>query len=211
VKLPGFGRPVGIIPSDVFPMLFAHNGDENNVWKAATLLIREVCMLRLVEELTNKPEWWRKVRDPAIAARWKAEALAFDWASYREHGDFTPAMADAVINELKVKAELFEKTGLVPVLDYSEAAIKSDVVMTEEMRAAIARVTAKPVLKVFVSNQHPDYFLGSQAFADVPIAPCSPISTGRGSCASASRVPSRGRSRSCSRPCRRPRHWTRTG
>ena len=40
----------------------------------------------------------------------------------------------------------------------------------EEMRAAIARVTAKPVLKVFVSNQHPDYFLGSQAFADVPIA-----------------------------------------
>jgi quinoprotein relay system zinc metallohydrolase 1 len=40
----------------------------------------------------------------------------------------------------------------------------------EEMRAAIARVTAQPILKVFVSNQHPDYFLGSQAFADVPIA-----------------------------------------
>jgi quinoprotein relay system zinc metallohydrolase 1 len=40
----------------------------------------------------------------------------------------------------------------------------------EEMRAAIARVTDRPVLKVFVSNQHPDYFLGSQAFADVPIA-----------------------------------------
>jgi quinoprotein relay system zinc metallohydrolase 1 len=40
----------------------------------------------------------------------------------------------------------------------------------EEMRAAIAKVTGKPILKVFVSNQHPDYFLGSQAFADVPIA-----------------------------------------
>jgi quinoprotein relay system zinc metallohydrolase 1 len=40
----------------------------------------------------------------------------------------------------------------------------------EEMRAAIAKVTGKPVLKVFVSNQHPDYFLGSQAFTDVPIA-----------------------------------------
>lgn len=40
----------------------------------------------------------------------------------------------------------------------------------EEMRAAIAKVTDKPILKVFVSNQHPDYFLGSQAFADVPIA-----------------------------------------
>lgn len=143
MKLPGFGRPVGIVPPDVFPMLFAHNGDDNNVWKAATLLIREVCMLRLVEELTNKPEWWRKVHDPAIAARWKAEALAFDWASYREHGDFTPAMADAVISELKAKAELFEKTGLVPVLDYSEAAIKSDVVMTEAMREELKTTVAR--------------------------------------------------------------------
>src|SRR3954464_6092736 len=40
----------------------------------------------------------------------------------------------------------------------------------EEMRAAIARITDKHIVKVFVSNQHPDYFLGSQAFADVPIA-----------------------------------------
>jgi quinoprotein relay system zinc metallohydrolase 1 len=32
-----------------------------------------------------------------------------------------------------------------------------------------SRVTGQPILKVFVSNQHPDYFLGSQAFADVPI------------------------------------------
>ncbi len=40
----------------------------------------------------------------------------------------------------------------------------------EEMRAAIRRVTDKPVRKVFISNLHPDYFLGAQAFADVPIA-----------------------------------------
>ncbi|HYH40225.1 MAG TPA: quinoprotein relay system zinc metallohydrolase 1 [Azospirillum sp.] len=40
----------------------------------------------------------------------------------------------------------------------------------EAMRAAIATVTAQPVRKVFVSNLHPDYWLGNQAFADVPIA-----------------------------------------
>jgi quinoprotein relay system zinc metallohydrolase 1 len=40
----------------------------------------------------------------------------------------------------------------------------------EEMRAAIARITDQPILKVFIGNQHPDYFLGSQAFSDVPIA-----------------------------------------
>lgn len=71
-------------------------GDCDRDWAAATLLIREVCMLRVVEDLTNKPEWWRKVRDPDVAARWKAEALAMDWPAYREHADFTPAMADAV-------------------------------------------------------------------------------------------------------------------
>lgn len=40
----------------------------------------------------------------------------------------------------------------------------------EAMRAAISAVTAQPIRKVFVSNLHPDYWLGNQAFADVPIA-----------------------------------------
>ncbi|WP_376959844.1 quinoprotein relay system zinc metallohydrolase 1 [Azospirillum sp. A26] len=40
----------------------------------------------------------------------------------------------------------------------------------EEMRAAIRKVTEKPIRKVFISNLHPDYWLGNQAFADVPIA-----------------------------------------
>lgn len=40
----------------------------------------------------------------------------------------------------------------------------------EEMRAAIRAVTVEPIRKVFVGNLHPDYFLGNQAFADVPIA-----------------------------------------
>ncbi|WP_377810831.1 quinoprotein relay system zinc metallohydrolase 1 [Azospirillum sp. A29] len=40
----------------------------------------------------------------------------------------------------------------------------------EEMRAAIRKVTEKPIRKVFISNLHPDYWLGNQAFADVPVA-----------------------------------------
>ncbi|QCO02160.1 quinoprotein relay system zinc metallohydrolase 1 [Azospirillum argentinense] len=40
----------------------------------------------------------------------------------------------------------------------------------EEMRAAIATITDKPIRKVFISNLHPDYWLGNRAFADVPIA-----------------------------------------
>ncbi|MCW2248806.1 quinoprotein relay system zinc metallohydrolase 1 [Azospirillum fermentarium] len=40
----------------------------------------------------------------------------------------------------------------------------------EDMRAAIRTVTPKPIRIVYISNLHPDYFLGSQAFKDVPIA-----------------------------------------
>lgn len=38
----------------------------------------------------------------------------------------------------------------------------------EQLRALIARTTAHPVVQVLNLNLHPDYFLGNQAFADVP-------------------------------------------
>ena len=38
----------------------------------------------------------------------------------------------------------------------------------EQLRALIARTTPEPVVEVLHLNLHPDYFLGNQAFADVP-------------------------------------------
>jgi len=40
----------------------------------------------------------------------------------------------------------------------------------EQLRALIARTTAEPVAQVLHLNLHPDYFLGNQAFANVPRA-----------------------------------------
>lgn len=40
----------------------------------------------------------------------------------------------------------------------------------EQLRAAIARVTSQPVVRVFNTHHHPDHFLGNQAFATTPIA-----------------------------------------
>ncbi|KAL3962851.1 WD40 repeat 2 [Purpureocillium lilacinum] len=141
---PGFGLPLDWLPAKGrFPILMSppkpsvyggwDNGDGQE-WSAATLLIREACMLKLVDDLTDKPEWWRKIRDPEIVAKWKAEALAMDWQAYRQYADFTPNMVDACFDEIRRKAELYEKTGLTPVYDYTVAAIKSDKLMSEDLR-----------------------------------------------------------------------------
>ncbi len=39
----------------------------------------------------------------------------------------------------------------------------------EEMRRAIAKITDKPIVKVFITHLHPDHFLGSQGFANAPV------------------------------------------
>ncbi len=43
----------------------------------------------------------------------------------------------------------------------------------EQLRAAIARVTAKPIVQIYITHMHPDHFLGNQAFEDLPIAALS--------------------------------------
>ena len=48
----------------------------------------------------------------------------------------------------------------------------------EQLRALIARTTNEPVVQVIHLNLHPDYFLGNQAFADVPRLATDPTRAG---------------------------------
>lgn len=116
IRLPGYGLGLrqryesGEEEKGEFPVLV---DDEEDGWKAATLLIREYCMLKVLENLTNKPEWWKKVFDAEIAARWKAEMLSMDWEQYHKNADFTPSMADAVsFAQKSLVAENVQLTGI---------------------------------------------------------------------------------------------------
>lgn len=74
------------------------------------------------------------------------------------NADFTPANGCNIINTGFIDTEagvLVINTG--PSRLYGE-----------QLRALIARTTARPVAQVLHLNLHPDYFLGNQAFADVP-------------------------------------------
>ncbi|KAF4983933.1 hypothetical protein FDECE_17198 [Fusarium decemcellulare] len=134
LMLPGYGLPLTyMINSDSgrHPFLFGLNERD---WAAPTLMNREVCILKFVEDITNKPEWWIKVRNPEIIAKWKQEVLAIPWSEYQQNADFTDKMADTCFIELEKKAELYEETGLIPVMDYSAFVIKSDTLLTDDLR-----------------------------------------------------------------------------
>ncbi|KAF5507238.1 hypothetical protein CGCA056_v012745 [Colletotrichum aenigma] len=158
VRKPGFGMPLGHMPDaeNRFPLLYMDDRWGGG-WRAATLLIRECCMMKFINALSDKPEWWLKVQDDEIAEKWKKEALSMDWTLYLKHADFTPAMADACISELKKKAVLYEQTGLMPVLDYSIAVIKSDAIMTPDMATSL-RKGVKPLEEVPAEDKdwHPN-------------------------------------------------------
>ncbi|KAM0321537.1 hypothetical protein ACHAQA_010027 [Verticillium albo-atrum] len=111
-------------------------------WKAPTLLIRECCMMKVINELSDKPEWWRKVKEDTIANRWKKEALVMDWAAYLNNVLLLTLCQ--CIQELRIKADLYENSGLMPVYDYRAAVIKSDAIMTPELAASL-RDAIKPL------------------------------------------------------------------
>ncbi|KAI8667366.1 hypothetical protein LRP88_00882 [Fusarium phalaenopsidis] len=141
------------LDKEVFPGLV---GD--HTWCAVTLTIRERCMLKFIEDITNKPEWWIKVQDPEISARWAKEVLEMPWTEFHEHASFSEAMADACILELREKAKFYQETGLIPVMDYSSAAIKSDKLIPEELREALKAAVA-PLENV--PDKHKDWHPGS--------------------------------------------------
>lgn len=89
----------------------------------------------------------------------KARALAPGvWVVEGANADFSPANGCNIINTG------FIATGAgVLVLNTGPSRLYG-----EQLRALIAKTTPEPVVQVLQLNLHPDYFLGHQAFADVP-------------------------------------------
>ncbi|RBR06589.1 uncharacterized protein FIESC28_10984 [Fusarium coffeatum] len=147
LMLPGYGLPLshGITSKNRQPFLL---GLDPGDWHARTLTNREVCMLELIEAITNKPEWWIKVQDQEIVAKWKQEALQAPWESFQKNADFTEEMAQKCFDELVAKARLYEETSLIPVMDYSACVVKSDKLLTsqltEKLKAAVSSLEDVP-------------------------------------------------------------------
>ncbi|KAM4066455.1 hypothetical protein HRG_000554 [Hirsutella rhossiliensis] len=115
LKRPGFGLALSFLPSEMkrFPALI---GDEDRDWTADLLHIRLSGDIKY-----TIPRFWMK-----------------------SEGLFTCCSSQTVlcIDELQKKAFLYDRTGLIPVLDYSTCLIKSDSIVSDDLMNQLGAVVA---------------------------------------------------------------------
>ncbi|RYP19271.1 hypothetical protein DL765_003472 [Monosporascus sp. GIB2] len=86
-------------------------------------------MLDFMSQITDKPSWDDKVFDESIVNKWLQETAQYQ--------DFTDAMFDYCIKELREKAQKFKETGMVAVIDTEATVVKSDCAVPSELRDAL--------------------------------------------------------------------------
>lgn len=129
--------------------------------RAAALLAALLCMLPappqvLAQAAVTGPQPSLARLDYGLKARALAEGV---YVVEGANADFTPANGCNIINTG------FITTGAgVLVVNTGPSRLYG-----EQLRALIQRTTREPIVQVLHLNLHPDYFLGNQAFADMPI------------------------------------------
>jgi hypothetical protein len=116
---------------------------------SGAVTIREITMMRIMNSITDKPGWDKKVFDDTITAKWRAELL-------HSGQDVSERMVNWIIQELRWKAGLFTATRFVEVFD--DGVVKSDGAISQELQAALRRAVA-PLENV--PEEKKDYHPGS--------------------------------------------------
>ncbi|KAH7324422.1 hypothetical protein B0I35DRAFT_467262 [Stachybotrys elegans] len=184
-QYPGLGLPLrqydqpGQIreKGEIYPIGIHPDCDGSN---SAMLLVREVAMMMVMNNLTDKPNWEDKVFDDVIAEKWIEEALAIPvnplydsiargkqevepekigWVyPQRLRTVLDRSCLEYCIKELRAKAEFFKVTGLILTLDASASIVKSDTLVDEtlkqQLRQAFAKIQAD-------QTANPDWHPGS--------------------------------------------------
>ncbi|KAJ5356553.1 Protein of unknown function DUF4246 [Penicillium concentricum] len=110
---------------------------------------REILMMRVMNTITDKSNWDKKVFDEHITSKWREEI--------RKSGqDVTPKMMDWIIKELQWKAGIFQETGHVTVFDVG--VVKSDNAISSQLQQDLRQAAS---LFENVLEAQKDYHPGS--------------------------------------------------
>ncbi|EDP55589.1 hypothetical protein V8F44DRAFT_485829 [Aspergillus fumigatus] len=115
------------------------------------LTLREIGMVRVMERITDMPDWHKKVFNHDVTETWKKEAMAGP-------EDISKSMADWIIDELRFKAVIYEHTNVVTL--YNGDVSKSDHNVPESFRTQFCQAIkvledVPPALKFY--NPGSDY------------------------------------------------------
>lgn len=105
-------------------------------------------MMQVMNTITDKPNWERKVFDETITNKWREEIA-------QSGQDVTPKMMNWIIKELQWKKSCLEKQGYLEVF---ENVIKSDTAVSKELQDAL-KEAVKPLEDV--PEDQKDYHPGS--------------------------------------------------
>ncbi|KAL2798387.1 hypothetical protein BJX66DRAFT_334091 [Aspergillus keveii] len=138
----GYDLPLSHSPRNAFPTALIGNGDFGRLDT-----YREVLMRQVMNSIIDKPEWYRKVYDEQITAKWRQEVA--------DSGkDISLKMMDWIIQELRWKADYLDKHGAILAFDtgivISDTAISPD--LQQELQDAV---------KALETNTKKDFHPGS--------------------------------------------------
>ncbi|QRD82220.1 hypothetical protein F9C07_2277506 [Aspergillus flavus] len=139
LQLPGYNLPLNYRPDGGQPLrrtLFPNAldyGDIEGGWVDRINVHREILMMRVMNTITDKPDWDKKVFDEAITSKWREEIA-------QSGQDVTPKMMDYILKELQWKTKDFQKTGFLSV--YDAGVVKSDTAIPEDLKQALKNSVA---------------------------------------------------------------------
>ena len=151
---PGLGLPLRHFEWDEGFKLYpigAHHGCIGS--DSQMLFVREVGMMIIINQLTDKFDWHKKVFDDTIVDKWRREAREYPdeslWAQAALmandprssvpslQGIMSDKAFDYCILELRNKAPYCERSGIIPTLDASFSVAKSDIVVNHSVRETL--------------------------------------------------------------------------
>ncbi|KAF3393762.1 hypothetical protein F1880_004694 [Penicillium rolfsii] len=133
-RLPGFNAPLNSRPEErrghgfVFGKGFPNALDTEGGYANFLDVKREIVMMQIMNSITEKPDWDKKVFDEEITSKWRGEIA--------ESGeDVSTKMMDWIIKELQWKSEIFQKNDRVEVFDIG--VVRSDNAISQELQKAL--------------------------------------------------------------------------
>ncbi|CAJ2504218.1 Uu.00g116120.m01.CDS01 [Anthostomella pinea] len=151
-QYPGMGLPLRHNHQDRLGHYPIGAHDNCHGAQSGLLAVREVAMMLIMDRLTDKPDWDKKVFDEEIVARWRKEALEYPdeslWSQATsgksiwntsdgplDHstsgipplkGIMTAETFDYCVQELRSKAKYYATSGVIPTLDAYASVVKLD-------------------------------------------------------------------------------------